>query len=196
MLPAYDLIPILARLTGQSESTVETFYRRLNEAELIPRSAGRSRTPIFARHVVIWLLAILADVPSRSAADAARQYFDLRNRVGTTTAGAMLTLFIESLGNTMDCVNGGMPLDEDYPRGIELLTALHASRSRVEIDCGSEPRIRIIADLNGEGDVAEILYGPQDRPWTDDSVRKSYTVPGSVFVEIAKALYPNISKEI
>lgn len=90
-----------------------------------------------------------------------------------------------------------MQLDKDYPRGFELLMALHASRSRVEIDCGNEPRIRIIADLNGKGDVAEVLYGPQGRPWEDDTVRKSHTVPGRVFVEIAKALYPNISaKEI
>jgi hypothetical protein len=188
MMPAYDLIPILSKLTRFPESTTETFYRRLNEAGLIPRSAGRSRTLLSVTHVVIWLLAMIADVPSRSAAEAASSYFDLRNHNGTT-AGAMLVLWLESMMSAQEIYASGEKLDEADPRAFAVILAIHAATSRLEIDCGGgAPRIRIVADLDGKGDVAEVIYGSQKRPWQDGSIRKTYVVPGRVLLELSEAL--------
>lgn len=83
MMAAYDLIPIMAKLLDCTEANAETVYRRLNEAELAPRSAGRARAMLNSRHVGHWTFAILADVPSRAAAEAAAAYYNLENRVGT-----------------------------------------------------------------------------------------------------------------
>ncbi|WP_271673191.1 hypothetical protein [Bradyrhizobium sp. CCBAU 51627] len=183
-MAAYDLIPLLAVLFGLSESYVETIYRRLNEAGVIPRSAGRARELLDSRHIALWTFALLADVPSRAAADAAVTYFNLRNSVGVK-AGTTFARWLDSFGGAKEVLTAQ---SDDSAHMLDLQIALHASRSRLELDCGASPRIRIVADAT-DGLQAESIYGPQDRPWKDDNVRKTFSLPGNIIQRLGVALH-------
>lgn len=190
MKAAYDLIPTIAKLTGASESRTETYYRRLNEAGLIPRSAGRARENLNATHAVLWILAMLADVPSRCAADTARAYFDLYNPAGER-AGPKIVHWLESWidgSEYLDALEIGVKLGDRDIRTHGARVCIDSAMSRIELDCGDEPRIRIISE-DSEGKISEEIYGPQDRPWMDRGIRKTYTIPGNVLFRLSRALF-------
>ena len=145
----------MASVTGLPLSTVYSVKRRFVETGIWPSSRGAHVPDLTIRHVVLMLLALLADVPAKDAAATANAYYALQNHDGEQL-GDTLVRIIESFKSTS-------PL------------AQVAYKSRLEVDCG---RPRACLNMQCTDGHEEILYGVRSAQWEDLIVRRSMTISG------------------
>jgi hypothetical protein len=169
VIAASNLIRNLPKLTGMSEATVRGVYRKLNEAGFLPSSHGATIAKLGPTHVIMLLLALMADVPAKDAVSAGRAYYALADEHGNAV-GEVLTNMLNSF------------------RSVNPAAAL-AYKSRVELDCDS-PRVRIVSECD-DGSNIETLYGVHEKPWLDVRVRRSMTVSGKVLFDLAMGVHFN-----
>lgn len=169
MIAASDLVPHLARITGFPLPTITGVKRRFIETGVWPCSRGATVPHLTAQHVVLMLLALLADVPAKDAASAASSYYALTDSTGSNSLGGTLVNIIDSFKSVNDA------------------SAL-ALRSRVEVDCIKPRALISSATIDGQ---SELLFGIQTAPWDDARVRRSMTISGKVLFDIACGLHFN-----
>jgi hypothetical protein len=168
VIAASDLIRNLPSITGLPESTVRGHYRKLNEAGVLPASHGATIARLNSRHVVMLLLALLADVHAKDAVRTACVYHDLEDGDGNKF-GDVLTNMLDSFRS----LNEVSPL---------------VYKSRIEFDCNT-PRVCVTSECN-DGSIVT-LYGSQSKPWLDVRVRRSMTISGKVLFDLAMGVHFN-----
>lgn len=168
MITAAELVYRVASVTGLPVSTVYGIKRRFVETGDWPSSRGAHVPGLTVRHVVLMLLALLADVPAKDAAATANAYYALQNEDGEKLGDALVRI-IDSFKTTT-------PL------------AQVAYKSRLEIDCGRPRACLNMACTDGN---AEILYGVQRAQWEDLIVRRSMTISGKCLYDLACGLHFN-----
>jgi hypothetical protein len=114
------------------------------------------------------LLALLADVQIKDAANTACAYYSLADEYGNKIGDVLVNIL-----NSFRSFNDTVAL---------------AYKSRVEVDCNA-PRVCIISET-AEGSI-ETLYGLRDKQWSDVRVRRSMTISGKVLFELAMGVNLN-----
>jgi hypothetical protein len=168
MVAASDLVQHLARITGIPISTAIGIKRRFVETGIWPSSRGAHVPGLNTHHVVMMLLALLADVPAKDAASAATSYFALADADGYRLG--------EALANIIDSF-----------KSVNDVSAI-AYKSRVTVDC-DRPRVCISFETT-EGQF-ERLFGVQAAQWSDIRVRRSMTISGKCLFDLACGLHFN-----
>lgn len=169
MIAASELIEYLPKLTGIPYATVRGHYRKLNEAGILPVSRGTKIAKLNSLHVVMLLLALLADVPAKDAVAAARAYYPLADDDGNKIGDVLVNML-----DSFRSLNEVGPL---------------VYKSRIEFDCNT-PRVCVVSECDDATNL-ETLYGDQAKQWSDVCVRRSMTISGKVLFEIAKGLHFN-----
>jgi hypothetical protein len=172
MISARELVTRTASVTGLPYSTVHSVKRRFVETGVWPAARGAHVPDLDSHHLVMLLLALLADVPSKDAAAAANAYYSLADPNGNKL-GEVLEEMIRSFRSI---------------KGVLSQQAAMALKSRLEIDCG-KPRACITIECN-DGTL-ETLYGIQSAPWNDLSIRRSMTISGKCLFDLACGLFFN-----
>ena len=170
MITAAELVYRVASVTGLPYSTVYGVKRRLIESGDWPSSRGAHVPELNTRHVVLMLLALLADVAAKDAAATANAYYALTDADGNKL-GDTLVRNIDSFKNREP-----LPL------------AQVAYKSRLEVDCG---RPRACLNMSCTDGNAETLYGVQCAQWEDLTVRRSMTISGKCLFDLACGLHFN-----
>jgi hypothetical protein len=169
MIPASELVPRVAGITGLPLSTVYSVKRRFVETGLWPSSRGAHVPDLTIRHVVLMLLVLLADVPAKDAAATANSYYSLAAPDGSKL-GDVLVSIIDAFK------------DHNSPM------AQAAYKGRLEVDCG---RPRACLNVQCTDGHEEILYGVQRAQWEDLIVRRSMTISGKCLYDLACGLHFN-----
>lgn len=165
-LSAAEFVPRMARITGLPQATINGLKRRLTECSILPMRQGAIVPSLETYHVVMLLLATLADVPAKDATSAAAQYYGLINDEGDSL-GEVLTRLIDSF------------------KGPNVVSAM-AYRSRLEVDCNYPRALLSIETTEGQ---MELIFGPQSKKWTDAKVRRSMTISGKCLFDLAIGLH-------
>ena len=170
MIPASELVYRVAETTGLPYSTVYSVKRRFVETGVWPSARGTHVPGLGSYHLVMLLLALLADVPAKDAAASASAYYSLADPAGNKL-GDFLVNIVDSFKNR-------------EPLGL----AMVGYKSRLELDCG-QPRacFSIACD---EGQI-EKLFGLQSAQWLDIKVRRSFTISGKCLFDLANGLHFN-----
>jgi hypothetical protein len=172
MIPASELVPRVASVTGLPYSTVYSVKRRFVETGIWPSSRGAHVPDLGTEHVVLMLLALLADVPAKDAVAMANTYYSLNDADGNKL-GDVLVEMIDSFRSIAKTPS---------------LPAAMALKSRLEVDCG-RPRACLSVECTDGQD--EILYGAQSAQWEDLRVRRSMTISGKCLFSLACGLHFN-----
>lgn len=172
MISASELVPRVAAVTGIPYSTVYSVKRRFVETGIWPSSRGAHVPDLDAHHLVMLLLALLADVPAKDASASANAYYSLADPDGNKL-GDVLEDMIRSFRSI---------------KGTPSIEAAMALKSRLEVDTG-KPRACITTECN-EGTI-ETLYGVQSAQWNDLRVRGSITISGKCLFDLACGLFFN-----
>lgn len=171
MIPASELVYRVAETTGLPYSTVYSVKRRFVEASVWPSSRGATVPGLGSYHLVMMLLALMADVPAKDAVASASAYYSLADPDGTKL-GDFLVDIIDNFKNR-------------EPLGL----ATVGYKGRLELDCG-QPRACFSTACNDEVQV-EKLFGLQSAQWSDIRVRRSITISGKVLFDLANGLHFN-----
>jgi hypothetical protein len=166
MIPASELVPRVADITGLPYSTVYGVKRRFVETGIWPSSRDAHVPDLTVRQVVLMLLVLLADVPAKDAAATANAYYALKNEDG------------EKLGDCLVRIIDGFKTNSPL--------AQIAYKSRLELDCG---RPRACLNLQCTDGHEEILFGVQRAQWEDLIVRRSMTISGKCLYDLATGLH-------
>jgi hypothetical protein len=169
MIPASELVPRVAGITGLPYSTVYSVKRRFVETGIWPSSRGAHVPDLNTRHVVLMLLALLADVPAKDASTTALHYYSLVDADGDKLGDVLVKLIDAFKDTTSDLAKVGF-------------------KSRLEVDCG---RPRACLNLHCTDGNEEILYGVQRAQWEDLIVRRSMTISGRCLFHLARGTHFN-----
>ena len=168
MISAAELVYRVASVTGLPASTVHGIKRRFVETGDWPSSRGAHVPGLTVRHVVLMILALLADVPAKDAAATANAYYALQNDDGESLAILSLELSIASKAR------------HRWHRS--------PTKSRLEVDCG---RPRACLNIQCTDGHEELLYGVKRAQWEDLIVRRSMTISGKCLYDLACGLHFN-----
>jgi hypothetical protein len=168
MIPASELVPRVASVTGLPYSTVYSVKRRFVETGIWPSSRGANVPDLSIEHVALMLLGLLADVEGKDVAAAATAYYALKDPDGNKLGDTLVKI--------IDSFKATSPL------------AQVAYKSRLEIDCG---RRRACLNLQCTDGHEEILFGVQRAQWNDLIVRRSMTISGKCLHDLACGLHFN-----
>lgn len=171
MASASDISIHVPHVTGIPKSTIFGVKRRFVETGMWPSSRGASIPNLDTEHVVLMLLALLADVPAKDASSTATSYFNLCDANGHRL-GDTLVRMIDSFKDVRDLP----PL------------AQVTYKSRLEVDCGYP---RACLSMHCTDGQEEILYGVQIEQWQDLNVRRSMTISGKTLFKIAMGVHHN-----
>jgi hypothetical protein len=169
MIPASELVPRVADITGLPHSTIYSVKRRFVETGIWPSARGAHVPDLDTRHVAMLLLALLADVPAKDAVRTASLYHDLSDEQGNKFGDVLVNMI-------------------DSYRLVNLVGPL-VYKSTVELDCNS-PRACVTSECN-DGSSIVTLYGSQLKQWSDIRVRRSMTISGKVLFDLAMGLHFN-----
>ncbi|AMA58890.1 hypothetical protein [Bradyrhizobium sp. CCGE-LA001] len=161
-----ELVAVLARITGLPHATINQYKRRFIEGGRFPCRTGAINPPITTEHVVLLLLALLADVPAKDAVTTAIHYANLCDDQGNKL-GEKLTELLDSFKT---------------PTAYAALTY----HSRIEVDCGLPRALWSIETADGQH---EAIFGIQDKLWADIRVRKSLTISGKCLFDLGMIIH-------
>src|SRR5712664_1531154 len=92
MTPASELTHYVAGITGLPHSTVYSVKRRFIETGIWPSSRGAHVPDLGAHHLVMMLLALMADVPAKDAASTASAYYSLADPDGNKLGDCLVNI--------------------------------------------------------------------------------------------------------
>jgi hypothetical protein len=174
MATAAETMRIVSNRTGLDYGNVRNIARRLIETGVWPAGYGATVPQLSTEHVVLLLLALLADCRASDAPRLAQDYFNLvpakshNDQSALTTAGD----WICQLFGAFD--------------GEQKEAEIFAYRNQIEVCCtNAAVRFAVTAD-DGDPIVSTFLMpGSRNTPWEDHDVKRSMTLPGAVIMRIA-----------
>jgi hypothetical protein len=165
-MKASELVYRVAETTGLPYSTVYSVKRRFVETGVWPSSRGTNVPSLGSYHLVMLLLALLADVPAKDAAASASAYYSLADPDGNKLGECL-----ENIINSFRSVN---PVSQV------------AAKSRLEVYT-NHPRACIYAHC--KDGIVETSYGLQSDQWSELSVRRSTVISGKCLFDLAMHLH-------
>lgn len=176
-----EMAAIVARHTGLPAGRVRNVTRKLQDAGILPRSAGGRNAPAAeAEHAVALIVGLLTDVPLHSVAPAVILTLDYyRSETATEpvlAAGDTLARMLVALANL------------DTSRVTELQKfSFHSS---VSVVSGDAPAV-VIRTGNADGEPTEMAFTADGRTWHPERkarFAKSLTLSGTALFRIANEL--------